>query len=283
MKISGPPKNCMMLFSTHPPLEERIAALEQAELDPLAGSPEPGSPEPAMRLHHSHLDSSAGRGGRSGLGDRGLPLRPRQRTLGPRAIPPQPHPGRRLRQPQRRSGRRRAPAPTAGIPCRPSTPWPPRSAGSASRTHRRWWCTTRTWGSTPAACGGRCAISVTTPWRCSMAAGPSGCPRAARSRTGEESRAATYLHAVAEARHGARGSTTCRRAWATAGRCSSMPAAPTGSRAGPSPSTRWRATFRARATTTTWGTRRPDGTFFRRTHCARGSMACWAARRPATW
>jgi heat shock protein HtpX len=32
MKISGAPRNYMMLFSTHPPLEVRIAALEQAEL-----------------------------------------------------------------------------------------------------------------------------------------------------------------------------------------------------------------------------------------------------------
>jgi len=32
MKISGAPKNYMMLFSTHPPLEVRIAALEQAQL-----------------------------------------------------------------------------------------------------------------------------------------------------------------------------------------------------------------------------------------------------------
>jgi heat shock protein HtpX len=30
MKISGTPKNYMMLFSTHPPLEQRIAALQQA-------------------------------------------------------------------------------------------------------------------------------------------------------------------------------------------------------------------------------------------------------------
>jgi heat shock protein HtpX len=32
MKISGAPRNYMMLFSTHPPLEVRIAALEQADL-----------------------------------------------------------------------------------------------------------------------------------------------------------------------------------------------------------------------------------------------------------
>jgi heat shock protein HtpX len=32
MKISGAPKNYMMLFSTHPPLEQRIAALQQAQL-----------------------------------------------------------------------------------------------------------------------------------------------------------------------------------------------------------------------------------------------------------
>jgi heat shock protein HtpX len=32
MKISGAPKNYMMLFSTHPPLDVRIAALERAEL-----------------------------------------------------------------------------------------------------------------------------------------------------------------------------------------------------------------------------------------------------------
>jgi heat shock protein HtpX len=31
MKISGAPKNYMMLFSTHPPLEQRIAALQQAQ------------------------------------------------------------------------------------------------------------------------------------------------------------------------------------------------------------------------------------------------------------
>jgi Zn-dependent protease with chaperone function len=31
MKISGAPKNYMMLFSTHPPLEQRIAVLEQAQ------------------------------------------------------------------------------------------------------------------------------------------------------------------------------------------------------------------------------------------------------------
>ena len=31
MKISGKPKNYMMLFSTHPPLEQRIAALQQAQ------------------------------------------------------------------------------------------------------------------------------------------------------------------------------------------------------------------------------------------------------------
>jgi heat shock protein HtpX len=30
MKISGAPKNYMALFSTHPPLEQRIAALESA-------------------------------------------------------------------------------------------------------------------------------------------------------------------------------------------------------------------------------------------------------------
>jgi heat shock protein HtpX len=34
MKISGAPKDYMMLFSTHPPLEVRIAALEQAQLTP---------------------------------------------------------------------------------------------------------------------------------------------------------------------------------------------------------------------------------------------------------
>jgi heat shock protein HtpX len=32
MKISGAPKNYMMLFSTHPPLEQRIAALQQAQI-----------------------------------------------------------------------------------------------------------------------------------------------------------------------------------------------------------------------------------------------------------
>ena len=32
MKISGAPRNYMMLFSTHPPLEQRIAALQQATL-----------------------------------------------------------------------------------------------------------------------------------------------------------------------------------------------------------------------------------------------------------
>jgi len=32
MKISGAPKDYMMLFSTHPPLEQRIAVLQQAEL-----------------------------------------------------------------------------------------------------------------------------------------------------------------------------------------------------------------------------------------------------------
>jgi heat shock protein HtpX len=32
MKISGSPRNYMMLFSTHPPLEQRIAVLEQAQL-----------------------------------------------------------------------------------------------------------------------------------------------------------------------------------------------------------------------------------------------------------
>jgi heat shock protein HtpX len=32
MKISGSPRNYMMLFSTHPPLEQRIGVLEQAQL-----------------------------------------------------------------------------------------------------------------------------------------------------------------------------------------------------------------------------------------------------------
>ncbi len=63
----------------------------------------------------------------------------------------------------------------------------------------------------------------------------------------------------------------------------SMPAAPTGSRAGPNPSTGSRDTFRGRATTTTCRIRVRRARFFRPANCAPGSTRCWATTPPATW